>query len=60
MDLKVGEVVRLSLPPGVLVDSGEIVVTLEAKTGRCARLRIQADDTVRIARPEKSGGVPQT
>ena len=54
MDLREGDTVRLELPAGAAVDSGRIVITLEAKTGRKARLRIQADDSVRIARPEKA------
>lgn len=53
MDLREGDTVRLELPAGAAVDCGRIVITLESKTGRKARLRIQADDSVRIARPEK-------
>lgn len=39
-DLKVGECLRL--------DSGRIIVTLERKSGQIARLRIEADESVRI------------
>lgn len=57
MDLREGDVVRLELPAGAAVDSEKIVITLEAKTGRKARLRIQADDAVRISRPERERDV---
>ncbi len=40
IDLKVGEVLRL--------DSGRIIVALESKSGQLARLRIIADESVKI------------
>lgn len=44
VDLKVGEVLRL--------DSGRIIVALEHKSGQLARLRIIADESVKIEKPK--------
>lgn len=48
VDLKVGEALTLS-------GSGSARVTLVAKSGQLARLRIEADDGVSIQRPERQG-----
>lgn len=52
MDVREGETVRFTLKSGA-VDSGEILVTLESKSGRVARMRVQAGDAVTVGRPEK-------
>lgn len=45
VDLKVGE--QLTLTPG------RIVVTLEHKSGQRSRLRVEADESVKIVFPKK-------
>lgn len=59
MELREGDIVRLQMPPGAAVDSDEIqeiLITLEAKTGRKARLRIRAGEAIRIARSDRERG----
>lgn len=53
MDVREGETVRFTLKPGA-VDSGEILVTVEAKTGRVSRIRINAPDNVQVHKPERT------
>lgn len=58
VQLKVGESIPLdlgvdepiSLQPGV--DIKKIRLTLEFKQGQVARLRVEADESVRVGRPE--------
>lgn len=47
IDLRVGE--QLTLQPG------NIVVTLEHKSGQRSRLRVEADESVKIVYPKKTG-----
>ena len=51
MDIRVGEQVCLRGPGGV--DSEKIVLILESKDGRKARLRIVANPAVKVGKPEK-------
>ena len=51
MDLRVGEQICLRGINGV--DSEKIVLILESKDGRKARLRIQAMPSVKVSKPEK-------
>lgn len=51
LDLRVGEAVCLRGISGV--DSEKIVLILEQKDGRKARFRIQADQSIRVGKPEK-------
>ena len=54
LDMRVGEAICLR---GVgALDSEKIVVILESKDGRKARVRIQASPSVRVGRPDKSTG----
>ncbi len=50
MDIRVGE--SITFRPSL--DSPEIVLTIEAKSGTRARVRVQADDSVKVGRPEKA------
>jgi len=56
VDVAPGQAVRLS---GVSLDSGEIVITLEQKSGQRARLRVEAGADVKIRRPPQRGGDSQ-
>jgi len=58
IDVRVGDSVDLDVPAGV--DSARITITLDSKDGRKGRLRIKANDNVRIVRPEKRDLIPQT
>ena len=49
IEVLVGEVLTI-LIPGRKVDSEKISITLEAKSGQRARLRIKADESVTIGR----------
>jgi hypothetical protein len=51
LEMRVGESVVLRGLHGV--DSEKIVLILECKDGRTARIRIQADPSVKVGRPEK-------
>jgi len=51
MDMRVGESICLRGINGV--DSEKIVLILESKDGRKARVRIQASQSVKVVRPEK-------
>ena len=51
LDMRVGESVCLRGVNGV--DSEKIVLILESKDGRKARVRIQADQSVKVGRLEK-------
>jgi len=56
VDLKIGESISFDMPqdmtilliPGV--DIRKVRLTLEAKTGQVARVRVQADESVRVFR----------
>lgn len=58
VDLKVGDSLVLDmkqdatilLAPGV--DIRKVRLTLESKTGQVARVRVQADESVRVQRPQ--------
>lgn len=52
MDMRVGESICLRGINGV--DSEKIVLILESKDGRKARVRIQASKSVRVDRQDKS------
>lgn len=52
LDMRVGEAICLRGPNGL--DSEKIVLILESKDGRKARVRIQASQSVRVGKPEKS------
>lgn len=52
LEIREGESVCLRGVNGV--DSEKIVLILESKDGRKARFRIQASQSVRVGRPEKS------
>ena len=54
IDLKVGEELVLDLGEVRGIDNGEIRLTLKAKHGQRARVAVQAAESVRIRRPEKS------
>lgn len=54
LEMRVGEMVTLRGPGGV--DSEKIVLILEQKDGRKARLRITASPTVKVGKPEKQAG----
>lgn len=54
LEMRVGEMVTLRGASGV--DSDKIVLILEQKDGRKARLRIQAAPTVKVGKPEKLSG----
>lgn len=56
VDVIPGQAVRLS---GGSLDSGEIVITLEQKSGQRARLRVEAGSDVKIKRPSQRGLEPQ-
>jgi len=51
LDMRVGEAVCLRGVNGV--DSEKIVLILEQKAGRKARVRIQASPSVKVGKPEK-------
>jgi hypothetical protein len=51
LDMRVGEAVCLRGMSGV--DSEKIVLILEQKDGRKARVRIQAAQSVKVGKPEK-------
>lgn len=51
IDLRVGEQICLRGLNGV--DSEKIVLILESKDGRKARVRIQASQSVKVGKPEK-------
>jgi hypothetical protein len=51
LDMRVGEAVCLRGMNGV--DSEKIVLILEQKDGRKARVRIQAAQSVKVGKPEK-------
>jgi len=51
LDMRVGEAVCLRGVNGV--DSEKIVLILEQKDGRKARVRIQASPSVKVGKPEK-------
>jgi hypothetical protein len=51
LDMRVGESVCLRGLNGV--DSEKIVLILESKDGRRARVRIQAAQSVKVGKPEK-------
>lgn len=52
-----GESLRITVPAGshVALDTQEITVTLEHKSGQHARLRIEAGDSIQIAEPAAAG-----
>lgn len=52
LDMRVGEAICLRGPNGL--DSEKIVLILESKDGRKARVRIQASQSVRVGKPEKT------
>jgi hypothetical protein len=54
-----GQVVELRVGEALKLDSGRIIITLEAKSGQRARLRIQADASVPIGIPTRRDEVPQ-
>ncbi len=51
MEMRVGESICLRGINGV--DSEKIVLILESKDGRKARVRIQASQSVRVGKPER-------
>ena len=51
LDMRVGETISLRGINGL--DSEKIVLILESKDGRKARLRIQASQSVRVGKPVK-------
>lgn len=53
VDMRVGEAILLRSSSGV--DSEKIVLILEQKGGRKARLRIQASSSIKVEWPEKRG-----
>lgn len=59
MDIRIDESLTLEVSDraSIILPSGNgqerVTITLEAKSGRCARLRIQASDGVTIRRPQK-------
>jgi hypothetical protein len=57
MEMRVGESICLRGINGV--DSEKIVLILESKDGRKARVRIQASQSVRVDRPEKPNDLPR-
>lgn len=54
LDMRVGEAICLRSPNGL--DSEKIVLILESKDGRKARVRIQAAQSVRVGKLEKTPG----
>lgn len=54
LEIREGEAVCLRGINGV--DSERIVLILESKDGRKARVRIQASQSVRVGKPEKQAG----
>lgn len=54
LEIREGESVCLRGIGGV--DSEKIVLILESKDGRKARVRIQASQSVRVGKPEKQAG----
>lgn len=54
LEMRVGEQVTLRGANGV--DSDRIVLILDQKDGRKARLRIVASPTVKVGKPEKQQG----
>ena len=56
MEMRVGESICLRGINGV--DSEKIVLILESKDGRKARVRIQASQSVRVDRQEKTPVLP--
>lgn len=51
IELPVGDVVDILMPGHAgAVDSGRISITVEEKSGKRARLRIKADESVTISR----------
>jgi hypothetical protein len=48
IDLRVSESLVVHLP-----DGSAVVMTIEAKSGQIARVRVQADESIRIDRKEK-------
>lgn len=55
VEVLAGQAVRLSGGP---VDSGEIVITLESKSGKRARFRIEAEASIKIKRPAERNKTP--
>jgi hypothetical protein len=51
LEIRAGEMITLRGINGI--DSEKIVLILEHKDGRKARLRIQADPTIKVGKPEK-------
>lgn len=54
LEMRVGEMVTLRGANGV--DSDKIVLILDQKDGRKARLRIVASPAVKVGKPEKQSG----
>jgi hypothetical protein len=54
LEMRVGE--RVTLHGATSLDSDKIVLILEQKDGRKARLRIQAAPSVKVGKPEKQSG----
>ena len=57
MEMRVGESICLRGINGV--DSEKIVLILESKDGRKARVRIQASQSVKVDRSDKKIALPQ-
>jgi hypothetical protein len=51
LEMRVGEAIALRGPNGL--DSEKVVLILEAKDGRKARLRIQASQSIKVGKLEK-------
>ena len=54
-----GQAVELRVGEALTLDSGRILITLEAKSGQRARLRIQADASMPIVVPARREAIPQ-
>lgn len=52
LEMRAGDAVALSLKNGV--DSEPIILILEQKDGRKARLRIKASPAVKVGKPERA------
>lgn len=48
--------VELHAGEGFQLDGGKVIVTLEQKSGRRARMKIEAVDAVKVDLPKKNGG----
>lgn len=48
----------MELKPGESITIGDVLITLEAKSGQLSRLAIVADKSVQIARVEHPASVP--